>query len=71
MMYLEEISRLYKRIEEMWNNDNGEDLEALGGGFNVTLEALQDKERRSKIAVKIREFAAVTDEIVRMLRENI
>ena len=70
MTFLEEISRLYKRIGEMWNNDHGTDLEALGGGFNVSLEVLQDKERRSKIAAKIREFAKVTDEIVRVLTER-
>ena len=70
MTFLEEVSRLYKRIGAMWNNDNGTDLEALGGGFNVTLEALQDKERRSKIVAKIREFAKVTDEIVRILTEG-
>lgn len=70
MVFLEEISRLYKRTADMWNNDNGEDLEALGGGFNVTLEVLQDKERRGKIVAKIRKFADITDEIVRVLKEN-
>jgi DNA-binding transcriptional MerR regulator len=70
MTFLEEISRLYKRIGAMWNNDNGTDLEALGGGFNVTLGVLQDKEKRGKIVQKIREFAKVTDEIVRILTEG-
>lgn len=71
MTFLEEVSRLYRKCEEMWNKDNGKDLEAIGGGFNVTLEALQDKERRSKIAAKLREFAEVTDEIVRVLKQGI
>ena len=71
MVFLEELSRLYKRIGAMWNNDNGTDLEALGGGFNITLEALQDKERRGKIAAKIRELADCTDEAVRVLKENL
>lgn len=71
MGFLEEVSRLYKRTADMWNNDKGEDLEALGGGFNVTLEVLQDKPRRNKIVAKLREFADVTDEIVRILNENI
>jgi len=71
MVFLEEISRLYKRIGAMWNNDNGNDLEALGGGFNVTLEALRDKQRRTKIAAKLREFATVTDEIIKVLNDNI
>jgi hypothetical protein len=55
----------------MWNNDNGKDLEALGGGFNVTLEALKDKDRRGKIAAKLRGFAGVTDEIVRVWNTNL
>ena len=55
----------------MWsggNNQNDPDnLEALGSGFNVTLEALPDVEIREKIASKIRELAQVTDEIVRFI----
>ena len=70
MKYLEEVGKIYKRTGEMWNNDNGADLEALSGGFNVTLEALQNKEKRGKIVAKIREFAKVTDEIVRILKSN-
>lgn len=71
MTFLVEVSRLYKRCQQMWNKDSGKDLEAIGGGFNVTLEALQDKQQRSKIAVKLREFAEVTDEIVRVLQQGI
>ena len=70
MTYLEEVSRLYKRTADIWNNDNGNDLEALGGGFNVTLEALQDKEKRSKIAAKIYEAADCTDEVVKILENK-
>jgi len=75
MGFLEGISTLYRRTAEMWGGDNNrndpDNLEALGGGFNITLEALQDKERRGKIVAKIREFAKVTDEIVRILTENL
>jgi hypothetical protein len=75
MGYLEEISALYRRTAEMWGGDNNRNdpnsLEALGGGFNVTLETLQDKARRDRIAAKIREFADITDEIVRVLSENL
>lgn len=71
MTFLSEVSRLYKRCAEMWNHDNGKDLEALGGGFNCTLEALQDKPRRDRIVAKIREFADVTDQIVQVLNEGI
>jgi len=66
----EDINKLYDRTAQIWNNDNGQDLEALGGGFNVTLEALQDKERRGKIAAKIREAADRMDEVVRVLEEK-
>ncbi|NJD04228.1 MAG: MerR family transcriptional regulator [Ruminiclostridium sp.] len=71
MGFLEDISRLYQKTADMWNNQNGEDLEALGGGFNVTLEVLQDKDKRKKIAEKIRECAEVMDEAVRVLNENL
>ncbi len=71
MTFLDDINRLYERTAEIWNNDNGEDLEALGGGFNVTLEVLQDKEKRRKIATKIYEAADCMDQVVRILNENL
>lgn len=51
-------------------NEIATNLEAIGGGFNITLKALQDKQHREKIAAKLREFAVVTDEIVQVLKEN-
>jgi hypothetical protein len=71
MTYLEEINKLYTRTGEIWNNDNGNDLEALGGGFNITLETLQTPEKRSKIAVRIRECGDIMDKVVKVLNENI
>lgn len=71
MGFLEEVCRLYLSGEALWHNENGEDLEAIGGGFNITLEALQDPARRGKIAAKIRQFAQVFDEIVRVLKEGL
>jgi hypothetical protein len=71
MTFLDDINKLYERAAKIWNNDNGEDLEALGGGFNVTLEALQDKDKRGKIAAKIHEAADCMDEVIRILNENI
>ncbi|MGI6194076.1 MAG: hypothetical protein GX164_07690 [Clostridiales bacterium] len=70
MTFLEEVSSLYLRMKRMWNDNNGEDLEAIGGGFNITLEALQNKEQCSKIAAKILECADAMDEIVRVLTEG-
>jgi len=71
MIFLEDINKLFERTAKIWNNDNGEDLETLGGGFNVTLEALQDKERRKKIAAKLCEAADCMDEVVRILERGI
>lgn len=70
MTYLRKVSSLYDKMRHMWNEQNGEDLEALGGGFNITLEALQDKQKRSRIAAKIREFAECTDEIIAVLNRG-
>ena len=68
--FMEEIHKLYKRTADLWNNDNGEDLEALGGGFNVTLEALLDKDRRGKIAAKIREAAVCMDKVLQIIENK-
>ena len=54
LTFLDEVIRLYERTAQIWNNDNGNDLEALGGGFNVTLQNLQDESRRVRIAAKIK-----------------
>ena len=67
MGYLDEISRLYKRTADIWSNDNGKDLEALGGGFNVTLQTLQAPEQREKIAARIRECGDLAETIRKIL----
>lgn len=64
LKFIEEIHHLYEQMRRMWNEQNGEDLEAIGGGFNITINALQDKNRRSRIAAKIREFADIADKVV-------
>ena len=58
-------------MRRMWNGQNGEDLEAIGGGFNITLNALQDKNRRRRIAAKLREFAEVTDKVVAVVNSGL
>lgn len=68
--WLDKVVELYRRTGYMWNDDNGEDLEAIGGGFNITLATLQDPGRRGRIAAKLREFAQIYDEIVRVLKER-
>ncbi len=67
MTYLEDIIALYRRIADIWHKDGGNDLEALGGGFNITLEALQNPERREKIAARIRECGDIIEEVVKIL----
>ncbi len=69
--FLEDVRKVYKRTAEIWNNDNGNDLEALGGGFNVTLKNLQDKDKRGKIAAKIREAAECMEKVLVILNENL
>jgi len=74
LSFLDELSSLYRRYAQIWGGENNgndpDNLEALGGGFNVTLEALQDKERRGKITAKIRECAEVTEKIAEMITER-
>ena len=69
--FLADIKKEYKKIARYWNDDDGKDLEALGGGFNVKLETLQDKEQREKIARKILEMADCMDNVVRILQEGL
>jgi len=71
MTFLDDIANLYKRMGQIWNNDNGKDLEALGGGFNITLEVLQNPEKRTKIAARIRECGDIIDEVVSIINKNI
>ncbi len=65
-----DISNQYRRTADIWNNDDGNDLEALGGGFNVTLEALQNPKKRKKIAARIRECGGIIDGVARIINEN-
>jgi hypothetical protein len=46
-------------------------LEKLGGGFNVSYKTLQNPKKRANIVAKIREFADVMDEVVRILKEGL
>lgn len=71
MSFLADIRKLYARTAQIWNDDGGKDLEALGGGFNVTLHNLQDVEKRTAIAAKIREAAACMDEVLEILNQRL
>jgi len=67
MEFIRDVISLYDQTRRYWCNDNGTDLEALGGGFNVTLEALQDKEKRKRIADKLRDFAVCMEKAVTLI----
>jgi len=70
MTFLNEIAALYKKMGDMWLRDK-DCLEKLGGGFNITYKTLQSKKKRARIAAKIREFAEVTDEVLRVLDDRL
>lgn len=69
LAFIEEVKGLYEQMRRMWNKQNGQDLEAIGGGFNITLDALQNRQQRSNIAAKLREFAECTDKVIAVLNE--
>jgi len=59
LTFLSDVREQYRRTSDLWN-----ELEAVGGGFNITAETLQNTEKRGIIADKIREFADCMDEVV-------
>jgi len=71
--YTDMINKIAKQYTNTGNGEGGlwKVLEDLGGGFNVTQEALCDKENRTKIVVNIREAADCMDEILQILRKNL
>ncbi len=71
LKFIEEIHHLYEKMRRMWNEQSGEDLEAIGGGFNITLSALQDKNQRSRIAAKLYEFADIADKVVAAVNDGL
>lgn len=71
MGFLIEVGKLYSRCKEIWNDDGGNDLEAIGGGFNVKLKALQDKRQRKNISLRLRELADINDKIVMLLKQGL
>ncbi|MCL2545820.1 MAG: MerR family transcriptional regulator [Oscillospiraceae bacterium] len=64
--FLQDLSNRYGKIANLWNAEGG--LESLTAGFNVTQEALQDKENRAKILAVLRQAADEMDEILRILQ---
>jgi len=70
LKFIEDVHQLYDQTHRLWKKQKGEDLEAIGGAFNITLAALQNPEQRSRIAAKLREFTEVYDQIAAVLSAN-
>ncbi|WP_159459766.1 MerR family transcriptional regulator [Scatolibacter rhodanostii] len=70
MSFIKNIMAQYTQTGQYWNNDNGKDLEAIGGGFNATLDVLQDKDKRNQVANKLRDFSACMDTVTHSILTN-
>lgn len=64
--YISKITDLFGKQEKDYK-----ELEEVNGGFNVTLDVLQDEDKRKKIAEIIRRFAVNYREMEKVLNENI
>lgn len=71
--YFDMYNQILNQYVKMSNQDGGvwKSLEDLGGGFNVVLDVMRDKEKRSQIATKIREAADCMDKVVKILQANL
>lgn len=65
--WLSQMEELYRRTGRMRENDNGNDLESIGGGFNIKLETLQDKNKRERITKVIRKRGDCMDEVIQII----
>ncbi len=77
MTFLEDIRKLYQRTAAIWNGSSGgnleegsDDLEALGGGFNVTLTNLQNTAQRAKIAARLREAGDCMAQVAEIIAQH-
>lgn len=68
LQFVDEIIQQYERIARIWERDDGKDLEAIGAGFNITLESLKDRTKRKVIANRLREAGNCLDRIDRIIR---
>lgn len=71
--YNDMCNEILKQYTKMSNQEGGiwKALEDLGGGFNVTQEVLRDKEKRLKIAEKLREAADCLDNVLFIIQNNL
>lgn len=77
LAFLHAVIEQYARLAILWQGADkgvkypGDCLESLGGGFNATLSALQDTDKRSAIAGVIRACAACMDRVIVLLQDHL
>ena len=70
MTWISELHRLYWSMADLWKKDP-EGLEATGAGFQITLQTLRDRLSRGKIAARLREYACLADQVLKILETNL
>lgn len=63
LTFIPELISLRQKNDEVWS-----ELEANGGGFNATLENLQDKEKREKIVKALEKLLVTNKKIIEIIR---
>lgn len=58
LTFIPKVKEQYLKTEVLWK-----ELEEIGGGFNATLETLQNVDKRQLIASKIREFGKCSEKV--------
>ncbi len=66
LTFVPEVIALFHENDKVWNA-----LESLGGGFNCTLENLQDKEKAAAIAETILKLEETNEKIVKLIHRHI
>ena len=65
--FIPELIKLYYHAGSNQPGHLWYDLENLGGGFNVSLELLQDKEKRKTISDKVREMGNCMENVIQII----
>ncbi len=68
MTWISELHRLYWNMADLWEKDP-KGLEAMGAGFQITLQTLRD--RAGKIAARLQEYACLADQVLKILETNL
>lgn len=66
--FIDEVISLYEKIAHIWENDNGNDLEAIGAGFNISLDALKTPKTRKIIADRLREAGDCMNQVSQIIQ---